>query len=329
MAYLGRREFIIVLGGAAAWPLAARAQQPLPLIAFFDSRPSHGMADRLAAFRQGLKQAGFVEGDNVAIEYHWGDNRVDRLPEIAAELVRRQPAVIVTSGGPTAARAAKAATATIPIVFMVGEDPTRLGLVTSLSRPTGNLTGVNLLANELEAKRLELLHQVVPRASRIAVLVNQADVNNTETTLRELGTAARNIGVQIRLHDASTRGEIEQAFAEIERERPDALFVGAAAFLNTRRVQLVQLATFHRLPAIYSFREAAEVGGLMSYGPSILDTFRQGGVYTGRILKGAKPTDLPVVQATRFELVINAATARMLGLTLPPTLLAVADEVIE
>jgi putative ABC transport system substrate-binding protein len=325
-----RRAFIGLLGGAAAWPSAARAQQPaMPVIIYFDSRPSDAMADRLAAFRQGLKEAGFVEGENVAIEYRWGDNRVDRLPEIAAELVRRQPAVIVTSGGPTAALAAKAATTTIPIVFGVGEDPTQLGLVTSLSRPTGNLTGVNLLANEVEAKRLELLHQVVPSATRIAVLVNQADARNTETTLREVGGAAGKIGVQIRRHDASTRGEIEQAFAAIERERSDALFVGAAAFLNARRVQLAQLATFYRLPTTYPFREAAEVGGLMSYGPSILDTYRQLAAYTGRILKGAKPADLPVMQATKFELVLNAATARMLGLTLPPTLMAIADEVIE
>jgi putative tryptophan/tyrosine transport system substrate-binding protein len=324
-----RRDFTALLAGAAAWPLAVRAQQAMPVIGFLDSRSSDGMASRLGVFRQGLKDVGFAEGENVTIEYRWGENRVDRLPEIAAELVRRQPAVIVTTGGPTAALAAKAATTTIPIVFGVGEDPTRLGLVSSLARPTGNLTGINLLANEVEAKRLELLHQMVPGALRIAVLVNQADVRNTEITLGEVGAAARNIGLQLQLLNASTRGEIDEASAAIQRERPAALFVGAAAFLNARRVQLVQLATFHRLPSTFSFREGAEAGGLMSYGPSILDAYRQLAVYAGRVLKGAKPGDLPVMQATKFELVINSATARLLGLNIPPNLLALADEVIE
>ena len=287
------------------------------------------MASRLGAFRQGLKDAGFAEGENVTIEYRWGENRVDRLPEIAAELVRRQPAVIVTTGGPTAALAAKAATTTIPIVFLVGEDPTQLGLVSNLARPSGNLTGINLLANEVEAKRLELLHQMVPGALRIAVLVNQADVTNTETTVREVGAAARNIGLQVQLLKASTRGEIDEASAAIERERPAALFVGASAFLNARRVQLVQLAAFHRLPSTFSFREAPEAGGLMSYGTSILDAFRQWAVYAGRVLKGARPGDLPVMQPTKFDLVINLTTAKALGLIIPPTLLARADEVIE
>lgn len=234
-----------------------------------------------------------------------------------------------TTGGPTAALAAKAATTTIPIVFLVGEDPTRLGLVSSLARPTGNLTGINLLVNEVEAKRLELLHQMTPGAARIAVLVNQADVTNTETTLREVGAAARNMGLQVQLLKASTRVEIDEVSAAIERERPAALFVGAAAFFNTRLVQLVQLATFHRLPSSFGFRQAAEVGGLMSYGSSILDAYRQWAVYAGRVLRGAKPGDLPVMQATKFELVINAITARLLGLNIPSNLLALADEVIE
>jgi putative ABC transport system substrate-binding protein len=324
-----RRQFITLLGGAAAWPLAARAQQAaMPVIGFLDSRSSDGMTSRLASFRQGLKEVGLVEGENVAIIYRWAEDRVDRLPEMASELAQ-QATVIVTTGGPPAAFAAKAATTTIPIVFLVGEDPARLGLVTSLARPGGNLTGINLLANELEAKRLQLLHQLVPQAQRIAVLVSPANVTNAERTLRDVEAAARTIGLQLQVLKANTAREIEEGFAWSERERPDALFVGAAAFLNIRRVQLVQLATFHRLPATYGLREAAEAGGLMTYGPSILEGYRQWGIYAGRVLKGAKPVDLPVVQSTKFELVINNTTARMFGLTVPPTLLARADEVIE
>jgi putative tryptophan/tyrosine transport system substrate-binding protein len=328
-----RREFIITLlgGAAAAWPLAvARAQHAaMPVIGFLDSRPPEAMASRLGAFRQGLKEAGFAEGEDASVVYRWAANNIDRLPEMAAELVRRQSAVIVTTGGPTTAVAAKAATDTIPIVFLVGEDPVRLGLVSSLARPSSNLTGINLLANELEAKRLELLVQLVPRAVRIAVLVNPADVHNTETTLQELGAAARSMSLQIQVLRASTPREIEEAFAAIGQDRPDALFVGSAAFLNIRRVQLVQLASYHRVPVTFSLREAAEAGGLMSYGPSIEDAYRQWAVYAGRILKGAKPADLPVVQPSRFELVINLATARMLGLAVPDRLLVTADEVIE
>jgi putative ABC transport system substrate-binding protein len=325
-----RREFLTLLGGAAAWPLAARAQQAvMPVVGFLDSRSSDAMASRLGAFRQGLKEVGLVEGENVTIIYRWAEDRVDRLTEMANELVRRQPAVIVATGGPAAAFAAQAATNTIPVVFLVGEDPTKLGLVSSLARPSGNLTGINLFANELEAKRLELLHQLVPRATRIAVLVNPANAKNTEATLRGVEAAARGIGLQIQVLKANTVREIEEAFAAIGQERPDALFVGASAFLNIRRVQLVQLAAFHRLPAIYALREAAEVGGLMSYGPSIVDAFRQCGIYAGRIVKGAKPADLPVMQASKFELIINLPTARLLGLALPPTVLALADEVIE
>ena len=325
-----RRDFIAALGGAAVWPIAVRAQQPaMPVIGFLDGRSSDAMSGRLAGFRQGLKEVGFVDGENVKIEYRWAENKVDHLPIMAADLVRLRSAVIVTSGGPPPALAAKAATTTIPIVFLVGEDPTRLGLVSSVTRPSDNLTGINLFANELEAKRLELLHQLMPHAARVAILVNAADARNTETTLREVGTAARTIGVQIQILKASTTREIADVFSAIGQERPDALFVGASAYLNLRRVQLTQLAAFHRLPATYSFREAPEVGGLMSYGPSVADAYRQVGVYAGRILKGARPADLPVIQASKFELVINVTTAKLLGLTLPMSLLTVADEVIE
>jgi putative tryptophan/tyrosine transport system substrate-binding protein len=325
-----RREFISFIGSTISWPLFAQAQQPaLPMIGLLDTRSSDAMASRLAGFRQGLKEVGYSEGENVTIVYRWADNRIDRLPEIAADLVRQQPAVIFATGGPRSAFAAKAATQAIPVVFLVGEDPTRLGLVSSLARPTGNLTGVNLLANEMEAKRLELLRQFVPQASRIAVLVNSADVTNTENTLREVGAAARTLGLQIQVLKATTTRELDEAFAAIGRERPDALFVGSSAFLNARRVQVAQLAAFHRLPSTYTFREAAEAGGLMSYGPSIVDAYRLCGTYAGRILKGAKPADLPVLQASKFELVINLSTARLLAIPVPPTLHAIADEVIE
>jgi ABC-type uncharacterized transport system substrate-binding protein len=329
--YRRRREFITLLAGAAAaWPLAAGAQQgTMPVIGFLDSRPPDAMANRLGAFRRGLKEVGYVEGENVTVEYRWAENRIDRLPELAAELVRRQVSVIVTTGGNPAALVAKAATTTIPVVFLVGQDPVRLGLVASLARPSGNVTGINLFANELEAKRLELLRELVPKAARVAVLVNPGDVPNTEATLRDLAAAARAIGLQIQVFNAGTSREIDAAFETIGHERPDVLFIGASAFLNIRRVQLVQLAAFHRLPASYAFRESVEAGGLMSYGPSIVDAYRQWAVYAGRILKGAKPADLPVVQASKFELVINHQTARMLGLTVPSTLLASADEVIE
>ena len=325
-----RREFITLVGGAAAaWPLAARAQQPaLPVVGFLDNRSSDGMASRLAAFHKGLKEVGLVEGENVTIVYRWAEDRLDRLPEMASELAR-QATVIVTTGGPPAAFAAKAATTTVPIVFLVGEDPTRLGLVTSIARPSGNLTGINMLANELEAKRLQFLHQLVPQAQRIAVLVNPNSLIYTETTLRDVDAAARTIGLQLQVLKANTAREIEEGFAWSERQRPDALFVGATAFLNIRRVQLVQLAAFHRLPATYGQREAAEAGGLMSYGPSILEGYRQWAIYAGRVLKGAKPGELPVAQSTKFELVINNTTARMFRLTVPPSLLAIADEVIE
>ena len=329
MLDMRRRKLITMLGGAAAtWPLAARAQHPMPVIGFLDNRSSDGMASRLAAFHKGLKEVGLVEGENVTIVYRWAEDRLDRLPEMASELAR-QATVIVTTGGPPAAFAAKAATTTVPIVFLVGEDPTRLGLVTSIARPSGNLTGINMLANELEAKRLQLLHQLVPQAQRVAVLVNPNSVINAETTLRDVEPAARTIGLQLQVLKASTAREIEEAFAWSEGQRPDALFVAATAFLNIQRVQLVQLAAFHRLAATFGQREAAEAGALMSYGPSILEGYRQWGIYAGRVLKGAKPGELPVLQSTKFELVINNTTARMFGLTVPPSLVAIADEVIE
>jgi putative tryptophan/tyrosine transport system substrate-binding protein len=325
-----RREFITLLGGAAAaWPLAARAQQPaMPVIGLLDPRSPDAMADRLRAFRQGLKEVGYVEGENVTIIYRFAEDQNDRLPELAAELVRRQVTVIAASAT-TAAPAAKAATTTIPIAFIAAEDPVRLGLVASLARPGGNLTGINFFSSELAAKRLDLLHELLPRAARIAVLVNPANATNTASILRDVEAAARAIGLQVQVLNASTSREISAAFENVGRDRPDALFVGPDTFLIARRIQVVQLAAFHRLPAVYPARDFLEVGGLMSYGTNVMDAFRQLGIYAGRILKGAKPADLPVLQSSKFELVINAETARMLGLTVPDKLLVAADEVIE
>jgi putative ABC transport system substrate-binding protein len=324
-----RRDLIILLGGAAAWPLAARAQQPtMPVIGLLDPRSPDAMADRLRAFRLGLKDVGYVEGENVTIIYRFAEDQNDRLPELAAELVRRQVTVIAASAT-TAAPAAKAATTTIPIAFIAAQDPVRLGLVASLARPGGNLTGINFFSSELAAKRLDLLHDLLPRAVRVAVLVNPADAANTASTLRDIEAAARAIGLQVQVLNASTSREINAAFENVGRDRPDALFVGANTFLNARRNQVVQLAAFHRLPALYPTRDFVEVGGLMSYGTNVMDAFRQLGIYAGRILKGAKPADLPVVQSSKFDLVINAETTRMLGLEVSPTLLARADEVIE
>jgi putative tryptophan/tyrosine transport system substrate-binding protein len=301
----------------------------MPVIGVLHSQSADAFREPLRGFRQGLKDAGYVEGENVAIEYRFADNQMDRLPELAAELVRRRVAVIATGGGPVPAFAAKGATATIPIVFTIGDDPVRLGLVASLARPGGNVTGVSFLVTELSAKRLELLRELVPAVTRVAVLVNPAEATNTEAILKDVETAAHVMGLEIKQLNASTSGEINAAFATLARERPDAIFVATDAFFTARRVQLALLAMLHRIPVIYPIRPFTEAGGLMSYGTSLTDTYHQAGVYAGRILKGAKPVDLPVARSTKFELVINAETARMLGLTVPPSLLATTDEVIE
>jgi putative ABC transport system substrate-binding protein len=320
-----RRAFIFALGGAAAWPVVTRAQQPaMPVIGFLGVVSPDLIPDRLRAFRQGLKENGHVEGENVAVVYRWSESQ--RLPELAAELVRRPVTLMVAVAN--AALAAKAASATLPVVFIATEDPVRLGLVASLARPGGNLTGVNIFTAELVAKRLELLRELVPAATRVAVLVNP-DGAAAETTVRDLEPAALAMGLQIKVLNASKPREIDATFAAFERERPEALFVGGDPVFSGRRVQLANLAARHAIPMVSATREIAEVGGLMSYGANITDAWRQVGVYAGRILKGAKPADLPAVQSTKFELVINAQTARMLGLDVPSTLLARADEVIE
>ena len=325
---ISRRALIGLFGGAATWPLAARAQQAgMPVVGLLHpASPDAVLANRLRGLRQGLKEAGFVEGENVTIEQRWAENQMDRLPELAAALVRRQVSVIAAFGA--AAFAARAATTTIPIVFGVPDDPVRQGLVSNLARPGGNLTGINFFVAELTAKRLGLLRELLPAANRVAVLVNPTSPE-AETTLRDVEPAARALGLQIRVLNASTSREINEAFATFVREQPDALFVATNPFFQTRRVQLAALAARHAVPTAFSVRDYAEAGGLMSYGTDVTDAWRQVGLYTGRILKGEKPADLPVVQSTRFELVINAETARMLGLTVPDKLLATADEVIE
>jgi putative tryptophan/tyrosine transport system substrate-binding protein len=325
-----RREFVTLLGGAAvSWPLVARAQQPaMPVIGFLYPGSPDANASRLGGFRQGLKDAGFAEGENLAVEYRWAYNQMHRLPELAADLVHRHVAVIAVTGV-TATSAVKAASATIPVVFSTGADPVKLGLVASLNRPGGNVTGISFSSSELVAKRLELLRELVPTATRVAVLVSPANAAITETTLRDVQSAARAVGLQIRVLNADTSREIDAAFGSFERERPEALFVGPGPFFADRRVHLALFASRYTVPATYSTREFVEAGGLMSYGASLTDAYRQVGVYAARILKGTKPADLPVLQPTKFEFVINLLAARALGLEVPPTLLARADEVIE
>jgi putative ABC transport system substrate-binding protein len=323
-----RRDFVAGLSGiAAGLPFAARAQQPaMPVVGFLDPTSADTFETRLRGFRQGLRDTGYIEGESVAIAYRFADNKIGQLPELAADLVRREVAVIATFAN--GARAAKAATTTIPIVFLLAEDPVRAGLVTSLARPGGNLTGINFFSAELLEKRLGIMRELVPAATRVAVLINPTGPNS-ETTLRDAQSTARHSRLAIQPLSASSSGEINTAFARVVHERYDALFVDIDPFFTSRRIQIVNLASRHAVPAAYPGRQFTEVGGLISYGANVMDAWRQVGVYAGRLLKGAKPADLPVAQSTKFELVINAESARMLGLTVPPTLLALADEVIE
>jgi putative tryptophan/tyrosine transport system substrate-binding protein len=324
-----RREFITLLGGAAAWPLVAEAQQPaMPVIGFLDPESLEPTAPLVAAFRNGLSETGHVEGRNVAIEFRWAYNDRDRLPELAADLVRRRVAVITTPGGIAAALAAKAATSTIPIVFMAAGDPVQAGLAMSLSQPGGNATGISFMTGEIAAKQLGLMYELMPQAGRFAVLVNPKNPN-TESLTRDVQTAASAIGRQIDVLAASTNRDIDTVFPSLMQKRPDGLLVGADPLFTARRAQLVILATHHHLPTVYFDRVLTDIGGLMSYGANLAEQYRQVGIYVGRILKGEKPADLPVIRPTKFEFVINLQTARTLGLTVPPTLLATADEVIE
>jgi putative tryptophan/tyrosine transport system substrate-binding protein len=327
-SHIERRKFLATLGGAAvAWPLTAHAQQPaVPVVGFVNAGSSD--APLAAAFRKGLNEAGYVEGQNVTVEYQWLEGQFDRLSALMTDLARRRVAVIATPAGNAAALAAKAATTTIPIVFGVGEDPVKLGLVASLARPGGNLTGINFFATELGAKRLALLHELVPKAVRIAVLVNPANIGSTES-IRNIPEAARAMGLQIQVLNASTSREIEAAFATLVRDRADALYIAGDVFFTSRRVQFVTLAAHHRIPASYASRQAVEAGGLMAYDSDRVNMYHQVGAYTGQILKGAKPADLPVLQSTKFEFVINVQTARALGVEVPLHLQQLADVVIE
>ena len=326
-----RREFITLLGGAAAtWPLAARAQQPaMPVVGFIYGGSADGSVRFAAAFRKGLNEAGYVEGQNVTVEYHWLEGHNDRLPVLVADLVHRQVAAIATPASTPAALAAKAATATIPIVFGVGEDPAKLGLVASLARPGGNVTGINFLNTEVIAKRLRLLHDLVPKAARIAVLLNPSNATITKTTLGAVQEAAPAIGLQIQIFNATTIVEIDAVFATLANERPDALFLAPDGFFHSRGLQFATLTARDRIPAAYAIRDLVAAGGLMSYGTDMADVFHQVGVYTAKVLKGAKPADLPVLQSTKFEFAINLQTARALGIEVPPGVISIADEVIE
>ena len=327
---LKRREFITLLGGAATWPLAARAQQvPLPIVGVVSGRSRHAEAPSAAAFHKGLNQSGYVDGQNVTVEYHWVEGQYDRLPGLMANLVRRQVNVIATTGNNTTALAAKAATATIPIVFAVGADPVKLGLVASLSQPGGNATGINDFLSEVDAKRLRLLHDLLPKAVRVAVLVNPANAVSAEGALEGAQQAASATGLQIQVLKAATSSEIDAAFATFAQQRPDALFVAADAFFASRAAQFVTLTARDRIPTTYSLRDYVLAGGLMSYGADLAEIAHQVGVYAGMILKGVKPADLPVLQSTKFSFVLNLQTARALGIEVPPGVLSIADEVVE
>jgi putative ABC transport system substrate-binding protein len=325
-----RRDFITLVGTAVISTRGARAEQPtMPVVGFLHGASQETFVANVAAFKQGLSQTGYIDGRNVTIEYRWANGRYDQLPALAADFVRRQVAVIATPGNAPAALAAKAATTTIPIVFGVGENPVTMGLVTSLAQPGGNATGFNFFANEIDAKRLGLMHELLPKAKRFAVLVNPGNAVSAENTANALREAARDLALEIISFKAGTPAEIDAAFAGFAQERADALFIAADGFYTSRGVQFATLAVRDRLPATCFAREMAEAGVLMSYSTSLADMFRQVGVYTGSVLKGIKPADLPVLQATKFEFVINLQTARTLGVDIPPTLLARADEVIE
>jgi len=326
---MNRRGFIAMLGGAAVtWPLSAPAQGAAPIVALVSGRGPDSSALYIAAFRKSLAQAGYVEPQNVSVQLHWLDGQYDRAPALMEELIRQRVAVIAAPGA-AAALAAKAATTTIPIVFGVAEDPVKLGLAASLARPGRNATGINFLLEEVVAKELGLLHELAPRAARIAVLVNPANASNTASTLRDLSTAARSLGLQTLELRAASSSEIDAVFATLMREQTDALLIGPDAFLDSRRVQLVTSAIRYGIPTAFSTREPIEVGGLMSYGTDVLNMYGQLGDYAGRILRGAKPADLPVVQSAKFEFVINLHTAKLLGIDVSPSLIALADKVIE